>query len=198
VGLFSQIENPPEPFWSRRTLVFAAAGLICYLLSRWVFTIDSTAVLIIVSIVRLSPLLIMWPSMRPGRTAWPIALATPYPFDLAFTAYSERSLWLPENLALEASNPTAFLIFTSGVMLASIPLTNWLVSQSVDKSITEELRYLGGLLFGLTAFAAVVSVPQISVTTMRYVVEPVALAGYAAVLGYGTRHHGAKSDERKS
>lgn len=185
MGLFSHIENPPEPFWTRATILYAAIGLISYAVSRYLSTIDSTPLLIVAGIARLSPLLLLTPDRK---RAWPLALAAPYPFELVFGAYSERARWLPEDLALEASNPTAFLIFTSGLLLASLPLTAWLISRSVREPVTAQLRFLNRLLFGLTAFAAILSIPQISIFVMKEIAQPVALAGYAAVLGYGMRN----------
>ena len=184
VGLFSDILNPPEPFWTRATILYAVIGLISWAVSRFLFTIDSTALLIIVSLVRLSPLLLVVPQRK---EAWPAALAVPYPFDLVFAAYSERARWLPESLALDASNPTAFLIFTSGLLLASLPLTGWIISRSTPKPVMHHLRVLTRLLFGLTAFAAILSVPQISVFVMKEIAQPIALAGFAAIFGYGSR-----------
>jgi hypothetical protein len=184
VGLFSHIEHLPEPFWTRATILYAAIGLISYVVSRYLFTIDSTPLLVIVGIARLSPLLLVTPDRK---HAWPVALAAPYPFELVFAAYSERARWLPEDLALEASNPTAFLIFTSGLLLASLPLTGWLISRSVREPVTAQLRTLNRLLFGVTALAAILSIPQISVFVMKEIAQPVALAGYAAVVGYGIR-----------
>lgn len=183
MGLFADLDNPPEPFWNRRTAQFAAAGLACYALSRWLFTFDSAAVLLLISVLRLSPLILIAGSKR----AWPVMLATPYPFDLAFTAYSERGRWLSENLAMDISSPTAFLILTGGAMLVSIPLSSWLISRAASTPVPEQLRYLSGLLFGITALAVIVPVPQWSILLMQNLAEPAALAGFAAVLGYGTR-----------
>jgi hypothetical protein len=146
------------------------------------FTFDFTAILLLTSIFRLSPLLLMAGSKR----AWPVLFAIPYPFDLAFTAYSERSRWLSEDLAMEISSPTAFLILMGGALLVSIPFTGWLISRSADKPISEPLRHLGGWLFGITAVAVITPIPQWSVLILRNVAEPAALAGFAAVLGFGT------------
>lgn len=183
MGLFADLDNPPQPFWNRRTGLFAAAGLACYALSRWLFTFDSAAALLLISVLRLSPLI---PIVRSRRT-WPVMFAMPYPFDLAFTAYSERGRWLTEDLAMDISSPTAFLILTGGAMLVSIPLSSWLISRAASTQVPEQLRYLSGLLFGITALAVIVPVPQWSILLMRYLAEPAALAGFAAVLGYGTR-----------
>lgn len=173
------IDNPPRPFWNRRTALFACAGLLCYLVSLWVFPIASLPVLAVLSLVRFAPML----AIIRKRAAWPVAFATPYPFALIFSAYSERRLWLPESLAMQLSNPTAFLLFVSAFLLASIPLTNWMIAKSIGVPIGAYLRSLARLLFGLTAFAAIVSVPQWSVLILQYVTEPVALAGYSALLG---------------
>jgi hypothetical protein len=183
VGLFTSIDNPPEPFWNRGTVQFALAGLICFALSRWLFTLDSSTVLLLTSVFRLCPLLLIAKS----RSAWPIAFATPYPFDLTLTAYSERGRWLPEDMAMNISGPTAFLILIGGTMFLSIPLSSWLISRSVKTSISEPLRHLGGWLFGITALAVILPIPQWSVFIIRNFAEPVALAGFAAVFGYGIR-----------
>ncbi len=183
MGLFSDIENPPEPFWSRRTIAFAASGLACYALSRWLFTFDSTAVLLLTSIFRLTPLL----AFVRSKQAWPIALAVPYPFELIFAAYAARGRLLSEDLSLTISNPTAFLMILGGGLLVSIPVTGWLVAHAVSLPVTGQLRTLAGWLFGITALAIAASVPQWSVFLMHNIAEPAALAGFAAVLGFGTR-----------
>ena len=183
MGLFADLDKLPEPFWNRRTGLFTAAGLACYALSHWLFTFDSIAVLVLTSVLRLSPLLLI----AGYRRAWPVVFVTPYPFDLAFTAYSERGRWLTEDLAMDISSPTAFLILTSAAMLVSIPISSWLISRAATTPVPEQLRYLSGLLFGVTALAVIVPVPQWSIFLMRYLAEPAALAGFAAVLGYGTR-----------
>ena len=183
MGLFPDLDKSPQPFWSRRTGLFAAAGLACYALSRWLFTFDSTAVLLLTSVLRLGPLLLIAGSQR----AWTVMFATPYPFDLAFTAYSGRGRWLTEDLAMDISSPTAFLIWMGGAMLVSIPLSSWMISRAAGTPMPEQLRYLRGLLFGMTAVAVIVPLPQWSIFLMHNIAEPVALAGFAAVLGYGTR-----------
>ncbi len=183
MGLFADLDNPPEPFWNRRTAFFALAGLGCYALSRWLFTFEAPAVLWLTSVLRLSPLLLL-----PGsRRAWPAMLATAYPFDLAFAGYSERGRWLSDDLSMFISSPTAFLILTGGAMLISIPLSSWMVSRAVTAPVPEQLRYLRGVLFAITAVAVIIPLPQWSVFLMRNVAEPAALVGFAAVLGYGTR-----------
>ncbi len=159
------------------------AGLACYALSRFLFTFDSVAILLLTSLLRLSPLLLI-PSC--GR-AWPVMLAAPYPFDLAFAAYSERGRWLTGDLSMFISSPTAFLILTGGAMLVSIPLSSWLISRAATTPVPEQLRYLRGVLFGITTVAVIVPLPQWSVFLMHNIAEPAALAGFAAVLGYGTR-----------
>ena len=183
MGLFTDLDNPPQPFWDRGTVLFAAAGLACYALSRWLFTFDSPAVLLLISVLRLSPLMLIAGSRR----AWPVMFATAYPFDLVFTVYSERARWLTEDLAMDISSPTAFLILIGGAMLISIPFSSWLISRAAGTPVLEQLRYLSGLLFGITALAVIVPLPQWSMFLMHNIAEPVALAGFAAVLGYGTR-----------
>ena len=183
MGLFADLDKPRLPFWSQRTGVFAAAGLVCYALSRWLFTFDSWWVLLFTSLFRLSPLILIVGS----RQAWPVLFAAPYPFDLAFTAYSARARWLTEDLAMDISSPTAFLILMGGAMLVSIPLSSWLISRATRAPVPEQMRYLRGLLFGMTAVAVIVPLPQWSVFLMHNLAEPAALAGFAAVLGYGTR-----------
>jgi len=179
----SLFDDPADPFWNRRTLQFALAGLICYGVSRWLFLFDSVPVLFVTSVLRFSPLVVI---AGPRRT-WPALFATPYPFDVAFTAYSDRGRWLPEELAMDLSTPTAFLIFTGGAMLVSIPITVWLVSRACSTPVPEQARYLSGLLFGITALAVIVPVPQWSTFMMRELAQPAAMAGLAALLGYGTR-----------
>ena len=163
--------------------IFAVAGLACFALSRWLFTFDSAAVLLLTSIVRLSPLLLI----SGGRRAWPVMLATAYPFDLAFAGYSERGRWLTDDLSMFISSPTAFLILIGGAMLISIPLSSWMIDRACATPASEQLRYLRGVLFGITAVAVIVPLPQWSVFLMHNIAEPAALAGFAAVLGYGTR-----------
>jgi hypothetical protein len=184
VGLFSSLEHPPESFWNRRTWIFAGAGLLCYGLSRWLFTFDSVVLLAIVSIVRFGPLLALTRSKR----TWPVILATPYPFDLVFTAYSERSRWLGEDLAMEMSSPTVFLIFTGAALFVSLPLSGWSIARASNVPATEQLRSLVRLLFVITAVALVLPLPQWGVFLMHNIAEPLALAGFAAALGFGTRH----------
>ena len=177
------IDQPaPEPFWNRRTILFAAAGFSCWLRTIWLGNgIGFVPLVFSASVVRLAPVLLI----ARERRSWPAIFAMPYPFALAFLLYSERNRWLPENLALQISNPTAFLIGMSAVLFASILWTGWLIGKAVTRPVDHELRTLAGLLFGLTAVAVVLSVPHLSVFLMRYIAQPIALAGYAAVLGRG-------------
>jgi hypothetical protein len=178
-----EVGDPPERFWTRRTIWFGSAGVACYLLSFWLPPIHSTAILVVISIGRLSPLLVM---LR-GKRVWLAALCTPYPFRLALFGYFELVRRLPDDVAGQMSGPTAYLLSISGLLLASIPLTNWVIARSVSRRVDDHLRAVGRLLFALTALAALVSAPQFSLMIMKFIVQPVALAGYAAVLGWGTR-----------
>ncbi|MEO8127918.1 MAG: hypothetical protein ABI822_12540 [Bryobacteraceae bacterium] len=163
---------------------FALAGLVCYAVSRWLLSFDSLLALILTSVFRFSPFVL---AAGPLKRSWPLLLTAPYPFDLAFSAYSDRRSWLPEELAMDISSPTAFLIFTGGAMLVFIPLSLWTINRAVSSSVPEQSRRLSGLLFALTAVAVIVPLPQWSVFLMREVAQPIALMGMAALLGYGTR-----------
>ncbi|MGH9632114.1 MAG: hypothetical protein ACRD7E_27735, partial [Bryobacteraceae bacterium] len=109
----------------------------------------------------------------------------PYPVELVFTLYSRRWTWLPENVAMEISTPTAFLIFMCAGLFLSIPVTLWTIGKSAAWPVASQLRMAGKLFFGLTAVAVMLSVPQISMAFLRNCVEPLALAGYCALAGYG-------------
>jgi hypothetical protein len=151
-------------------------------LSLWLFYwTDSLLIIGAVSVVRLSPLF-LW-----TRRGWPIVFATPYPYSLVFTAYAQRSEWMPPSLSMYLSNPTAFLIAVSGALLAFVLVTGWIVAHTARAGMSEQLRSLAMWLFGLTAAAVLASVPQISITILQYLAEPVAIAGYAALYGWGLR-----------
>ena len=173
----SLLSPRPQPFWSATTVRFAVAGLFCYLLSLAVP--DSWPYLLPVSVARLAPLLLL---LR-DRRSWPVALATPLPFSLILAIYSERSRWAGEELAMEMSGPVLFIVIAGGLSLLSIPLSSWILSKSVRVPIDEDLRRVAILLFGITAVAAAIGVPQVFTAVMRYVAEPAAVIGYAAVLG---------------
>lgn len=171
-----------ERFWTSRTLKYAASGLIVYLLSQWLLRIDSTLLLVVVSIVRLG----LVPLILGERPPWLTFIAAPYPFTLAFSAYAQRSSWLPEAVAMEISGPAAFLMCVAGAMLLSIPVTGVIIDKASRRPVEHWLRPLAIVVFGITALAVLMPAPQLSVLVLKYAAEPIALAGYATVLGFGT------------
>lgn len=161
---------------------FAAAGLLCYLLSLALFSYAEMPLLLIGSIMRLSPLILF----RDERPRWPIVIATPYPSALILSAYDRRQSWLPEAFAAYTSTTTSLLVVTSGALLLSVVLTGLLIEKAALRGVTDYLRTLSILLFVITAVAVSLPTTQMGVQVMQYVAESVALAGYAAILGWGT------------
>lgn len=181
-------DRPPAP--SRRlTIQFATFGLVVWALSRLVFSSGSMWVLVPVSIARLlfAVLPAWWIARRRGLggklSLTPLAIAVPYPFDLINALYSERGNLLPEDLALELSTPTSYLITITALLLASIPLTLWTISRAVPVPISGPMRSQATLVFALTAFAVFLLNPAWSVLAFRYVADPVALVSYCVLIG---------------
>jgi len=189
--IFDQTE--PPRFWTRNTVLFALGGLFAYGLSLWLFQIGSPFVVVLVSVIRL--FLGLAPSrfiaQRMGwqpATSWHAgALAAPYPLELALLAYSKRFAFLPDSLVPTLSGPTVFLIFITSVLLVSRWTTVWALPADIRRQKAESLRFLGGLLLVLTAIGVVLVPSPWSLLFLHYVPEPIALAGYCALTGRGTK-----------
>lgn len=155
-----------EPFWTRAAISAAAGGAAAAYASR--LFAESDLAMLVWTTVRL------WLAVAAAtRRRPPLALlaALAYPYDMAFLLYFRRPQWLPESVALELGNPTAFLIFMAALLLLSLAWAEFRVP---------EARRFRTLLFLITAGGAVVSKPEWSVLWWRYAAEPAALALYAA------------------
>jgi hypothetical protein len=174
------------------TVIFAIAGFLAYLTSAWLLKTNSVIVLILVSVSRL-----MFASIPPALVAkaigWSnrgsmaaLAIATPYPVDLAVFAYWEWALAIPESWASRLNSPVTFVLFVAGVLLASRRLTAWAVGRALGQQGTERLRQLGGVLFALTAAGLILGrSPTGILWFLSHLAEPLAMTGYCAILGAG-------------
>lgn len=170
----------PEQFWRRDTILCAAAGLAVWALSRLVLEDLSGWTLAALSLIRLGPATI---ALR-RAALW---LALPFPYDLVFFAYYRRPDWLPEQWSREIGNPTAFLIFLSGLLLLSTLYTGLVVRAACGARAETPVRKLGIGIFALVALAVLLSNPAYSVLALKFAAEPVALAGWAAVAAFACR-----------
>jgi len=188
----SLLLNPRTPaprFWTRTTVLFAAGGLFAYLVSLVLFATGSAWLLIATSLVRL--LLGIAPAARIARRfgwhsparLYPLAFALPYPVNLGLCAYAKRFQWLPFDVARALSGPTAALTFLACVLLASRWITDAAVSRVLNGQQEERLRLLGRWLFAVTAIGVVLVSSPLSPWFLHYLIEPVALTGYAALIG---------------
>ena len=179
----------PARFWNRTAVVFACGGLFAYLVSLWLFETRSAWVLVVVSTVRLlfgvgpAALIARRTGWRPAGRLYSVALAMPYPIELALFAYAKRFQFLPRDMVLTLSGPTAFLIFVIAVLLVSRWITVWALPVDVKNRQAEALRRLGGLLFWVTAVGGVLVPPPWNLAFLHYVPEPIALIGYSAIVG---------------
>jgi hypothetical protein len=175
----------------RNTLVFAAGGLFAYFLSQWLMEAGSFWLLAAVSVSRLAvgalsaaavASLMEWKPR--GSMAW-LAIAAPYPVDLAVTLY-----WRVARTAAEAGEtgllgPTSEIIFIASLLLGSHYLTAWTVQRAASAA-AEPLRTMRNLMFALTGVGILLMPgPVASLWFLARIAEPVALAGYCAVLAAG-------------
>jgi hypothetical protein len=180
---------PAPRFWTRTAFLFAAGGLFAYLVSLALFETGSAWLLIAASLMRL--LLGIAPAARIARrfgwhspaSLYPLALALPYPVNLALFVYGKRFQWLPFDAARTLSGPTATLIFLTGVLLASRWITDAAVRRVLSGQQEERLRLLGRWLFALTAIGVVLVPSPLSPWFLHYIAEPIALIGYATLIG---------------
>lgn len=121
----------------------------------------------------------LWLAVAAGtrrRPPWSLLGVLAYPYDLVFLLYFRRPHWLPEGLALDLGNPTAFLIFMAGFLLLSVAWAEYRLPAA---------RRFRAPLFAITAAGAVISKPEWSVLWWQYAAEPAALALYAACAARG-------------
>ena len=183
------LDSQPAPrFWNRKTLWFALGGGGAYLASHWLFEIRSLPVTGVVTLARI--LIGAWPAAQIARVwgwrfrgSWrSLALAAPYPLDFARLVYFRRLDWLPRSLVFQMSGPTTYLIFLAAILLASRYVTDWAIRKAGHSDETVRRR-LGTLLFLLTAASVVLVPSSLSVWSLKYVVDPVAVIGYCAIVG---------------
>ena len=183
-------------FPSRTTFLFAAlfaaAGLFAYFVSHWLLEIGPGWMLVAVSLGRLVIGVVpaAFLARRMGWTSsgslWAIAVAAPYPVDLALAGYWQFARAMPESLRVDWIGPTAEMIFVAAVLLSSRWLTQWAVERSAGGQTLELARRLGVVLFALTgAGVLLMGDPARSLWFLSRIAEPVALAGYSAVIGSG-------------
>jgi hypothetical protein len=163
--------EPPAPFWTRRAVAGALAGLVCYAAT---LPLESAPlpVVAVVSLMRLLPVA----AFAGSRRGWWLALALPYPVELLRALFLERRAVLPEDWALALSGPTAFLITMGAGLLLSLLIT----TATLNRAGATAVHRANGLLFALTAVAIAISYAPLSVALLRYLVEPVALATFGA------------------
>ncbi|MBX9603791.1 MAG: hypothetical protein K2X35_22480 [Bryobacteraceae bacterium] len=172
----------PEQFWRRDTFLAAAAGVVVWGASRLLFEDLPGWALAGLSLIRLG--LASLPLRR--ATLW---LALPFPYDLVFFAYYRRPDWLPEAWSRELGNPTAFLIFLSGLLLVSSLYTAFVVRAACGARAEAPARKLGIVIFVLVALGALLSNPIYSVWALKLTAEPAALAGWSAVAAFARRRN---------
>ncbi len=169
--------------------MYAAGGLFAYLISVALFATGSVWLVAGASLSRL--LLGIAPAARSARRfggaapgpLYPLALALPYPVNLALLAYAKRYRWLPFDAARVLSGPTASLIFLTAALLASRWITDAAVGKVTQGRGQELLRRFGHSLFAATAIVVVLAPSPLSLWLLHYVIEPAALVGYAAIIG---------------
>lgn len=160
-----------ERFWTPAAVTAAAGGAAAGFASRLFAAHDVGG--LVWTVLRL------WLAVLAGtrrRPPWPLLAVLAYPYDLVFLLYFRRPQWLPEGLALDLGNPTAFLIFMTGLLLLSVAWAEYRLP---------EARRFRALLFGITAAGAVISKPEWSVLWWQYAAEPAALGLYAACAARG-------------
>ena len=163
----------------KRRIRFAAAGLAVYLISLWLLDTDRMPVVIALSLARLMIAVLPW---RKELRLWPLVAAAVYPYDLVLKTYAHRWDWAPEELSMQLSSPTAFLIWMAACLLLSILTSGWAVMKASRAEAENEVRRLSTWLFGITAVAVVISLPQISMKIFHYAAEPLAVTGYCWIL----------------
>ena len=177
-------EPSSRSFWNRATALFAGGGLFAYLVSAVFFQIPPGWLLVLLSAARLLPgAAIGALATRRFGSLHRLALAFPYPTELALFVYSKRFLWLPRDVALYLDGPTTRIIFVASVLLASRWATTAALPREVREQESAPLRRLGTVLFALTALGMVLPNPW-EFWFLHYVPEPIAMMGYCAVVGH--------------
>ncbi|PWU02637.1 MAG: hypothetical protein C5B51_20450 [Terriglobia bacterium] len=193
----ADVDASPPRFRRRTAVLFAAGGICAYLVSLPVFFTRSVPVVFAVSVVRLllGAALAAWLAGKSGwrRAAplYPLAVAVPYPVNLALLVYLKRFEWLPFDMARALSGPTASLIWVTAILLASLAISAAAIRKTSNGDDDSRLRQVQTLLFTLTTISVVLVPSSLSLWSLHYVVEPVALAAYCAVIGLSSGSHTA-------
>lgn len=173
MGIFDQ---PSRPFWSRSTVLHAVLGLIAYAISAWIFYYYGA--LWAVSITSLTRLALVRPS------SWTLWISTPYPFTLLFLVYGVKDVFLPEALYAALSRPLAFVLVVTAALAVSVPWTMWCISKAIEGHGAGPRRRWAVVVWVLTGAALFSPTPEFASWLLHRVVEPVAMVGYAAIVGH--------------
>ena len=178
------------------TTLFLVSGGLSALLAHFLYDFDLKPLTIIVSLALLLPGvgLAWWIASERGwipeqlsrdRLLW-ISAAAPFPYTLITLIYGSRRYWLPEAWQEYLNNPTAYLLFTTGLLAVSLAWTSRALARALPPhpETPGAFRALSLLLFVLMGVAASLGDPIWIGDLFRYVLEPLGTVLFATVFGW--------------